>query len=328
MASPRLTAADIGDIGNVANIGSAGGTASTLLLMGGGLPRPIGASPWPVIRKGQPLQWRGQLNVTPAGLPDELWKLVDKTGAPLPDIQRFRGWVIEFLAVAAVAQLAAHPATKGWSAKGRCQPDDWPRHNAAMVSAELDMLMELKAYREGVMEEAIAQATAIIPYFQGLVGCTDQSHPQASDLCIIAQQLGQFVVMLYKQKFNRPRPSQLRPALLPEFAVPGYAAYPSGHATQSHLIAYVLERVIGDKHPARELLHPLADRIALNREVIGLHYRSDSEAGKKLAEQINKEIDRVIEHDNNTKTLSIVNATISDAIKEWSEASSDSSNIE
>ena len=29
----------------------------------------------------------------------------------------------------------------------------------------------------------------------------------------------------------------------------------------------------------------LADRIARNREILGLHYRSDSKAGKELAEQ-------------------------------------------
>jgi hypothetical protein len=29
----------------------------------------------------------------------------------------------------------------------------------------------------------------------------------------------------------------------------------------------------------------LADRIARNREILGLHYRSDSEAGKELAQK-------------------------------------------
>jgi hypothetical protein len=45
-----------------------------------------------------------------------------------------------------------------------------------------------------------------------------------------------------------------------------------------------LNEVIGEEHPARRFLSPLADRIALNREVTGLHYRSDSEAGVRLAD--------------------------------------------
>ena len=67
------------------------------------------------------------------------------------------------------------------------------------------------------------------------------------------------------------------------------AAFPSGHATESHLIARLLGIVLPDKHPARPLLLPLAHRIAINREVMGLHYRSDSEAGELLAEMTLKD---------------------------------------
>ena len=212
--------------------------------------------------------------------------------------------------MAAVAELAAHPGAVGWREK--CRPDDWKTLRDDRIGQELDTLQALIEYRDGVLSEAITQATSIIPYFQGLVGFTDASHPDTTNLCIIALNLGQFAVMLYKHEFNRPRPSQLRPELLPEMEVPGHASYPSGHATELHLIAYVLERVIGD-HPARLLLHPLADRIAINREVMGLHYRSDSEAGKKLAEAI----DGVIAAVANYKEKSIVGDTLKAAEKEW-----------
>jgi hypothetical protein len=181
------------------------------------------------------------------------------------------------------------------------------------VQRELDMLVSLMEYRDGVMSEAIAQATNIISYFQGLVGFTDASHPETTNLCIIALNLGQFAVMLYKQMFDRPRPSQLRPALMPEMEVPGHASYPSGHSTEAHLIAHVLEMVLGPRHPARNLLHPLADRIAINREVMGLHYRSDSEAGKYLAEKIKGVIEDVANH----AQPSIVRVTLGDAMGEW-----------
>ncbi|HEX4614630.1 MAG TPA: hypothetical protein VH230_01835, partial [Stellaceae bacterium] len=66
--------------------------------------------------------------------------------------------------------------------------------------------------------------------------------------------------------------------------VPGHASYPSGHSTQAHLVALMLgevmpERLVGPRRPLRLP----AERIARNREVLGLHYPSDSKAGAKLA---------------------------------------------
>ena len=120
---------------------------------------------------------------------------------------------------------------------------------------------------------------------------------------------------------------------MPPIEVPGHAAFPSGHATQSHLAALLLAKVMpgaakevldraklpkladeakphldpatGDPlldaatlkpldlgaaaaatglSPALGPLQRMAERIARNREVLGLHYPSDSEAGRELAE--------------------------------------------
>ena len=40
---------------------------------------------------------------------------------------------------------------------------------------------------------------------------------------------------------NRPRPSQLCPALLPPIDPPGHASYPSGHATETTLVYHILK---------------------------------------------------------------------------------------
>jgi membrane-associated phospholipid phosphatase len=194
-----------------------------------------------------------------------------KPGGAPPPISKFKGWTIDNLAVAAVAELAAHSATQRWLYTWN--PGRWDNSKDAL-EWELDILEQLATYRDGVMAEAVTQANGIVPYFQGLVGFTEASHPQTTNLCFIALNLAAFAVMYYKHKFNRPRPSQLRPS------------FPSGHSTQSHLIAHFLERAIGIKHPAYELLHPLGNRIAINREVMGLHYRSDSVAGEELAEKL------------------------------------------
>jgi membrane-associated phospholipid phosphatase len=128
------------------------------------------------------------------------------------------------------------------------------------------------------------------------------SHPATYRLLQIALRVGQFLAMHYKYNPGmvsgnplppRPRPSQISPALLPPITVPGHASYPSGHATEAYMVAGILKRVMPpaastvtevgnlDSTPLRRL----AERIARNREVLGLHYPSDSKAGKFLADQ-------------------------------------------
>jgi membrane-associated phospholipid phosphatase len=107
--------------------------------------------------------------------------------------------------------------------------------------------------------------------------------------------------MHYKRLFNRARASMYSPALLPPITVPGHASYPSGHATEAYLMAHCLEKVMpaaarlpppqqpSSPPPAppvyRSPLMLMAQRIARNREVLGLHFPSDSEAGRHLAHQ-------------------------------------------
>src|SRR6186997_1343785 len=74
--------------------------------------------------------------------------------------------------------------------------------------------------------------------------CNAKSAPATQALVAIAAHIGQFQVMQYKLQFNRARPSQYSPALLPPIEVPGHPAFPSGHATESFLIALCLERVM------------------------------------------------------------------------------------
>ena len=80
---------------------------------------------------------------------------------------------------------------------------------------------------------------------------------------------------------------------MPPIDVPGHASYPSGHATESYLLAGILKEVMPaeasmqtdvndlDSTPLRRL----AQRVARNREVLGLHYPSDSKAGRYLGDQ-------------------------------------------
>jgi hypothetical protein len=156
--------------------------------------------------------------------------------------------------------------------------------SAEAVKAELYQLAQLMDYRPNVLAEALAQRNGIDTYFRGILSFTQTSHPLTFGLMQIALRTGELQAIHYKYQFNRPRASTLAPWLMPPIEVPGHASFPSGHSTQSHLVALVLGEVMptwarGKNGPLRQL----AMRIARNREVLGLHYPSDSKAGEKLA---------------------------------------------
>jgi hypothetical protein len=160
---------------------------------------------------------------------------------------------------------------------------DYP--NEEHTNEELKELVRLIDYRPNVLSEALAQRDGIDDYFRGILSFTPSSHPRTFGLMQIALRVGEFQVMHYKYKFNRMRPSHLCPWLMPPIEVPGHASYPSGHATQSHLVALILGEVMPEPLAGRSKpLWLLAKRIARNREVLGLHYPSDSIAGTMLAQ--------------------------------------------
>lgn len=92
-------------------------------------------------------------------------------------------------------------------------------------------------------------------------------------------------IMALKQRFMRARPNFLDPRIQTVVPVPGHPAYPSGHSTQSHLMALIGFEISRDRE-IRGNLWMAADRIAQNREYAGLHYRSDSACGAELARQL------------------------------------------
>lgn len=90
------------------------------------------------------------------------------------------------------------------------------------------------------------------------------------------------IILVLKQKYDRVRPHILEPEIMPVIEVPGHPAYPSGHSTQAHFMAYLLSEILPGKDAQ---LRMEAEQIAKNREIAGVHYESDTEAGKLLAQQ-------------------------------------------
>jgi PAP2 superfamily len=95
-------------------------------------------------------------------------------------------------------------------------------------------------------------------------------------------------VFTLKAHYNRARPGNccgvgLNPVFKKgDVKFPGHPSYPSGHSTNAYTLAFLL----ATPYPhLKEKLLETAERIARNREVAGLHFRSDSLAGRWLGEQ-------------------------------------------
>jgi acid phosphatase (class A) len=89
-----------------------------------------------------------------------------------------------------------------------------------------------------------------------------------------------------KADFARPRPYHLSKDIKnPE--APGHSAYPSGHSSASYVNAYLLAEIFPELND--KFLSNAYD-MAFSREIRGVHYPSDSRAGKVFAFQFVQQI--------------------------------------
>jgi PAP2 superfamily len=172
-----------------------------------------------------------------------------------------------------------------------------PENGSDRTRKDLDDLLELqdRADERARRKTQIAEQRSdiISPFARALIRESEledeqkkkpaQLPPRTLELAEGMKELVRYVIAYYKVRFSRPRPVQLEPKLRPMIVDPGHAAYPSGHSTQVHLIALVLSEVLPH---ARERLMEVALEVATNREWAGVHYRTDTEAGRDLARRL------------------------------------------
>ncbi len=164
---------------------------------------------------------------------------------------------------------------------------DFPANSSLRTEAELALLHEYVTLRT---PERVAQIKAEIGPDGIKIGpktvtayMTDPEYAATGKA--IDQLLGEInpVVMRVKNKFDRVRAHKLDPTLATVIDVPEHGAYPSGHSTQAHAIAFLLSAMAPERSQEFE---SDALRVAVNREIAGVHYPSDSAAGRILARQI------------------------------------------
>jgi hypothetical protein len=161
-----------------------------------------------------------------------------------------------------------------------------------------------------------------------LLNSSPHTRPYTYRLMYGASNIALFTAMHFKGFFLRQRPFELYPLLLPSFQAPGHPSYPSGHATQSELISLMVSQLVLVTLPnaaARNILtnqlDAMANRIARNREIGGLHYHSDSVDGQALAAAILAAIAPILTADRGrapaARILPALGETIAGAQTEW-----------
>lgn len=189
-------------------------------------------------------------------------------------------------------------------------PQDWRQGlqlpdlpSGADETKECDDLLVLQDLRKqaGKTLEADIRDQAPSPYAAvaavwGAIGINPMAPPNKAliELQLAVIDCMRAPIFLLKIAVDRARPgcccksllskAKLEPMFeLPDNEHPGHPSYPSGHAALAYAMALVLKELAPLKWQS---LKAAAVQVGKNRESAGVHFASDSDAGRALAEHI------------------------------------------
>jgi hypothetical protein len=158
-------------------------------------------------------------------------------------------------------------------------PGDWRDID---VEQEIKELVNLGTMaRAQYRDEILAQAEDASSFWANLLMMYPASFPASCTLMEIGKAVGMMVAMYFKRIYQRPRPSQVYPPLMPLLLNPPHASYPNAHALQSNLMSQLLAQE-GVRPDMKGPLSALALRVGQNREIAGVHYPSDRKASERM----------------------------------------------
>lgn len=106
--------------------------------------------------------------------------------------------------------------------------------------------------------------------------------PKTGDLIANVWQDQLYYMWSFKFKFNRTRPNALD-TRIKNLEQTMWPAYPSGHATYAYTNAFLLQELFPEYS---DVIYNDAYECAHSREILGVHFPSDSEAARVLARQL------------------------------------------
>lgn len=184
---------------------------------------------------------------------------------------------------------------------------DPPANSSKQTRAELDYLLQLQSQR--TEEDVRASLFYAGVYYRTGIQPGDAAYEKFQrNLFHIGRSIGtwfhpdslpatarlvanvwkdtEYNIWKYKNCFMRIRPYKLEPKLENKEET-NWAAYPSGHATNSYMNAFLFASLVPE---FTDFFMKDAYDMAHSREIIGVHYPSDSESGRRLAYQVLQEL--------------------------------------
>jgi acid phosphatase (class A) len=199
-----------------------------------------------------------------------------------------------FLKIALVLSIALSFAAGVMYAKGKTYvaPADIdltkllpppPAQKSAQTEKEINEILDFQKNRtKEMIDYAVADQTISVFRFSDILGenFIKEKLPFTAEFFANVTNTASDVVSPAKDFWNRPRPSAWDSRVKPCVKVPTNAAYPSGHSTAGNLMAIILANMLPEK--SAEIFNR-GWAFAVNRIIGGVHYRSDSEAGRIAA---------------------------------------------
>jgi hypothetical protein len=174
-----------------------------------------------------------------------------------------------------------------------------PANDSSVTKSELEELKEMTKNRTKEDEEFIrhwqntaSPNTLWFEITEELIQKYGLTGPEAARVhAIVSGAIYTGLTATYEGKYEylRPRPTDLDPSItLPEgMKVPAHPSYPAGHTTTAWSAANILSYIFPH---GKEHLEKIATDVANSRMKMGVHFRSDNEASKKLAESVTTDI--------------------------------------
>jgi acid phosphatase (class A) len=206
-----------------------------------------------------------------------------------------------------------------------------PANSSAQTRAELNYLLGLQAQRTKLDVDASLIMANI--YYNARTTPADSNYqqyrqnlfhigrsigtwfnpenlPVTADFMARTWQDASFFIWSLKYKYLRVRPYVLDSAFN-NLEETNWAAYPSGHAANSYINAYIYQELAPQ---FTDVFIKDAYDMAHSREILGVHYPSDSEASRIFARQF---VNKLFENDQFKKDFDAVK-------KEWAEKAKES----
>ncbi|MEO1551503.1 MAG: S8 family serine peptidase, partial [Pseudomonadota bacterium] len=164
-----------------------------------------------------------------------------------------------------------------------------PAYHGPELEQEIEEILELQTLLKDNPElQADIEAEIEDIYTPFLDQLTDVAGLPGSVLRImnLMDMAGYVIAYHLKAQYQRPRPHVQDYRVEPSIPVPTHSAYPSAHAVQTHLIAHGLAEVYEGPTGMVAEMFDVAERVSVNREIAGMHYPTDTEAGRMIAQVV------------------------------------------